>query len=214
MIRTAPLVLLLSALALPSPSAAAAADRATPQARKSVAPPADLSGTWILDPSLSHEAERRFSGRDEREGPEGGERRMPSPRTGSPGDERDEPDGTGEPNGDTARRRFERLTIAVDPAAGVTITYGDGEAVKLAVGSGPSELEGGRGKRTVEAHWSDEGDLVVHTTSRDRTTSETYVLTHDRKLLTVLVEGRTAHGTLDSRRVYRPIADVPGAGER
>jgi len=186
---------------------AANAISAAPSSSVGAVAPADLNGSWILDPALSHDQashERSFGGSDR----EGGERR-PEPR----GDERrergsansEDPAGGGDP-----RERFRRMTIHQEGST-VSIEYGDGTVVEMTVGAPQTRHDERGGDREVVANWSEQGDLVVRTTRSRDVTTETFVLTHDRKLLTVLVEARTSRGDRSSRRAYRPVEDVPGA---
>jgi len=169
--------------------------------------PADLNGSWILDPALSHDQasrERSFGGPDR----EGGERR-PEPRDDERR-ERSSADSDNPAGDDDQRERFRRMTIHQEGDA-VSIEYGDGTVVEMTVGTPQTRHDERGGDREVEASWSEQGDLVVRTTRSREVTTETFVLTHDRKLLTVLVEARTSRGDRSSRRVYRPVEDVPGA---
>ncbi len=175
---------------------------------------ADLSGTWILDPDLSRQSTRMTTGWGDREGGDEGPGRERRPG----GRERRPDDGPGlapdaqNPDGAAAlRRRFERLTFAATPS-GLTLTYADGHSVALVTDGQKHKVERPEGGAAeIAAHWTDEGDLVVETTARDRVSTETYILTHDRKMLTVELEGRGSRGASNGRRVYRPVADVPGA---
>jgi hypothetical protein len=185
----------------------------------------DLSGVWAIDPELS---ETPTEGVPERgghmHGPggmPGGPGGMPGGPGGGPGGGRGSwgrgsgPGGGGDGAEDSRkamrqrmeqmRKRLESLEIAADEAT-VAIRFADDSELELTTDNEKRTVDTPIGEATVKARWS-EGSLVVETESERHKTTETYVVTTDRSLLTVVVEtsGGGPMGSRSYKRFYRPV---------
>jgi hypothetical protein len=176
--------------------------------------PPDLSGTWVLNESLSQdprgvlrEAARKAHAE---EGSGGGQRRSGEGGTAAEGDEP-----AGGPNLGLGAKELHitgigtALTLAGADGADQRVLYTDGRKT--------SEEKNGLGKVKTQAQWKDGALEVVTQGPKGRTKTEIFEMTHDRKKLYVLVtlEGYGKMPTVTFRRVYDPEplpVAAPGPG--
>lgn len=192
--------------------------------------PPDLSGHWEMDKELSEDPAEKlrelvgeapgdagglrggggFGGRG------GGFRSGRGNLDGGPG-RRGGPD---RPSREEIERRmeemkegFERLVIAQSDA-GVRITFADGREQTLTADNKKRRHETPRGETVVRARWKDAG-LIVSSRGERRSTTETYYVTADGSLLTVLVDVETPGpvGIVSFKRIYRPFDPETSSAE-
>ena len=103
------------------------------------------------------------------------------------------------------RASLARLQIT-QTDSNVRITYADSREQTLTTNNKKSAIETPLGKGTIKAKWRDDGGLLVKTKTERRQTTETYYVTKDGSLLTVLVEmrGEEPMGAISYKRIYRP----------
>lgn len=102
------------------------------------------------------------------------------------------------------RRGFDRLIITQDESR-IRIVFADGRELALTTDNKKNPIETPHGTVEVRARWRDAG-LVVKTRAARRSTTETYYVTADGSLLTVLVEAEAPGpaGVVSFKRIYRP----------
>ena len=102
------------------------------------------------------------------------------------------------------RRGHDRLTI-VQADSQVRIAFADGREQVLTTDNKKQVLDTPVGEVEVKARWRDAG-LVVNTRGDRRSTTETYYVTADGSLLTVMVEMDPPGpmGPVSFKRIYRP----------
>lgn len=178
----------------------------------------DLSGTWEMDKELSEDPMEKM-----RERPSSG-MRGGGPGGGRGGPGRGGPGGPGGGRGGGARSDgqsreemrermrearvgLERLEIA-QSGSEVLITYADSREQVLTTDNKKSTIETPFGEGTIRARWRDDGGLLVKTRTERRKTAETYYVTRDGRMMTVLVEMDTGGpmGRVSFKRIYRPAA--------
>jgi hypothetical protein len=108
------------------------------------------------------------------------------------------------------RASIEQLNITQTDSS-VQIVYADSRELAFTIDNRKSAVETPFGEGTIKAKWRADGGLRVKTRTERRQTTETYYVTKDGSLLTVLVEmrGEGPMGSISYKRIYRP-AD-PGA---
>ena len=104
------------------------------------------------------------------------------------------------------RASLERIEI-VQTDTEVHITYADEREQILTTDNKKAAIETPSGEGTVRARWRDDGGLVVKTKTDRRKTTETYYVTKDGRMLTVLVamESQGPMGDVSFKRIYRPV---------
>ena len=102
------------------------------------------------------------------------------------------------------RKGYDRLTI-VQADSQVRIAFADGREQVLTTDNKKQVLDTPFGEVEVKARWRDAG-LVVNTRGERRSTTETYYVTEDGSLLTVMVEMDPpgSMGPVSFKRIYRP----------
>ncbi|MDH3253980.1 MAG: hypothetical protein OEM62_03235 [Acidobacteriota bacterium] len=184
----------------------------------------DLSGTWELDEALSEDP-MQLRGRGGRDsggfgggiggggwggGGWGGGRPGGGIGSGPPGGmqssrDRRESREEMERRMRELRKSVERLRIA-QTGDSLRMTFADGREHAIATNNKKTIIETPQGEAEVKAKWRD-GSLIVTTKTGRRATIETYHLTADRTLLTVVVEMASdgPRGPVSFKRIYRPL---------
>ncbi len=185
----------------------------------------NLSGTWQLDEDLSEdpmEKMREGGGEGMRGGGRGGGMGgggggwgggMGGGRSGgraggmgggsqAPGQSREE-----------MRQRMQELRASIERLnihqtdSSVRIVFADSREQTFTTDNKKSTIETPFGEGTIKAKWRDDGGLVVKTKTERGKIIETYYVTRDGLLLTVLVEKASEGpmGSVSFKRVYRPV---------
>ena len=96
----------------------------------------------------------------------------------------------------------------------VNPVFADGREQDFTANNKKSIIETPMGETELKAKWKG-GGLIVKTKAGERTTTETYQVTEDRRILTVLVEmgGQGPMGTVSFKRIYRPAESEGEAPE-
>ena len=183
----------------------------------------NLSGSWQLDKDLSEDPmekmrERRGGGM--RGGGRGGGTGGGGGWGGGMGSGR----GGGRPGGmgggsqapgqsrEEMRQRMQELRASIERLnihqtdSSVRIVFADSREQTFTTDNKKSTIETPFGEGTIKAKWRDDGGLVVKTKTERGKTIETYYVTRDGLLLTVLVEKASEGpmGSVSFKRIYRP----------
>jgi hypothetical protein len=121
--------------------------------------------------------------------------------------------GHGGERGDAMRSRgqaLQRIEIHQTDQA-LTLTLGDGTTQSFATDGKKHDVDTPAGKAEIQARWTKGGELEVRTKADRRKRTETYLVTDDRKLLTVTVEMSGSRGDMTFHRYYRPEPAPPDA---
>jgi hypothetical protein len=187
----------------------------------------ELSGEWQMDKELSEDPLEKM-----RERPDGGLRGGGGGRAGGMGGGRGgmgggrgggmRGGGSQGPGQSRAEMRqkmqelrasLERLQITQTDST-VRIVYGDNREQILPTDNEKAAIDTPFGEGTIRAKWRGDGGLVVKTKTERRKTTETYYVTKDGLLLTVLVEmaGEGPMSNTSYKRIYRPVVPDAEAG--